>query len=91
MQLAAELQQDIHRSAFVANMWVDADQQTIDQHPASDNGWDLINNQYEIIWFECLQNPDTLMPDREDDQCEYYDSAVVLSSGDEHVFRGRRR
>ena len=48
----AELQQHIHRSAFVAKMWVDADQQTIDQHQTPANGWNLVNNQYEIIWFE---------------------------------------
>ena len=37
----AELQQHIgglHRSALVAKMWADADQQTIDQHPAPGNG-----------------------------------------------------
>ena len=42
----AELRQHIHRSAFVANMWADADQQTIDQHPATEDGWELINDQY---------------------------------------------
>ena len=65
-----ELQQHIHRSAFVAKMWADADQQTIHQHPPPENGCDLVNNQYEIIWFEGLQLPDTLVPGKEDDQCE---------------------
>ena len=64
-------------------MWADADQQTIDPHPPPENGCDLVNNQYEIIWFEDLQLPDTLVPDREDGQCEDDDSAVVLSSDDE--------
>ena len=41
----AELQQHIHRCAFVAKMWAAADQQTIDQHSAPENGWDLVNNQ----------------------------------------------
>ena len=65
----AEMRQHIHRSAFVANMWADADQQTIDQHPATEDGWELINDQYEIIWFNGLQLPDTLVPEREDVQC----------------------
>ena len=60
-----------------------ADQQTIDQHPTPENGWDLVNNQYDIIWFEGLQLLDILIPDREDAQCEDDDSAVVLSSDDE--------
>ena len=55
----------------------------IDQHPPPENGWDLITNQYEIIWFEDIQLPDTLVPDREDGQREDDDSAVVLSSDDE--------
>ena len=80
----AELQQHIHRSAFVVKMWADADQQTIDQRPPPENGWDLITNQYDIIWFEGLQLPDTLVPDREDAQCEDDDNAVVLSSDDEN-------
>ena len=54
------------------------------QHTAPENGWDLINNQYEIIWFEGLQLPDTLVPDREDFQCEDDDSPVVQSSDDEN-------
>ena len=42
----AELQQhNIHRCKFVAKMWADADQQTIDQLPAPENGWDLVSNQ----------------------------------------------
>ena len=81
----AELQQHIHRSAFVVKMWAGADQQTIDQHPAPENGWYLITNQYNIIWFEGIQLPDTLVPDRQDARCEDDDSAVVLlSSYDEH-------
>ena len=64
-------------------MWAGADQQTID-HPAPENGWDLVNNQYDVIWFEGIQLPDTLVPDREDDQCEDDDSAVILSSDDEN-------
>ena len=51
----AELRQHIHRSAFVAKMWADADQQTIDQHPTTEDGWRLINDQYEIIWCNGLQ------------------------------------
>ena len=65
-------------------MWADADQQTIDQHPATEDGWKLINDQYEIIWCNGLQLPDTLVPEKVDAQCEDYDSAVVLSSDDEH-------
>ena len=41
------------RSAFVEKIWADADQQTIDRHPAPEDGCELINDQYEIIWFEC--------------------------------------
>ena len=78
----AELRQHIHRSVFVAKMWAGADQQTIYQHPAHENGWELINDQYEIIWFEGLPLLDTLISERGDAQCE--DSAVVLSSDDEH-------
>ena len=55
-----------------------------DHNPAPENGLDLINNQYEIIWFEGLQLPDTLELDRSDAQCEDDNSAVVLSSEDEH-------
>ena len=76
----AELRQHIHRSAFVAKMWADADQQTI----AIEDGWELINDQYEIIWCNGIQLPDTLVPEREYVLCEDDDSAVVLSSDDEH-------
>ena len=41
------------RSAFVEKIWADAGQQTIDRHPAPEDGCKLINDQYEIIWFEC--------------------------------------
>ena len=78
-----ELQQHIHRSEFVSKMWADADQQTIGQHPTPENGWNLVNNQNEIIWFEGIQVADTLVPDSEDAQCEDDDSAVILSSDDE--------
>ena len=74
----AELQQHIRRSAFVEKMWPDADKQTIHKHPTPEYGWDLDNNQYKIIWFEGLELPDTLIPDREVVQCENDDSAVVL-------------
>ena len=66
-------------------MWADADQQTIGQHPAPENGWYLINNQYEMIWFESVQLPDTLVPDREDVEREDDDTDVVLSSDNERV------
>ena len=65
-----------HTSVCIRGEHVHADQQTIDQHPAPENGWDLVNNQYEIVWFEGLQLPDTLVPGKEDDQCEDDDSAV---------------
>ena len=65
-------------------MLADADQQTIDQQPATEDGWELINDQYEIIWCSGLQLPDTLVPERVDAQCEDDDSDVVLSSDDEH-------
>ena len=55
-----------------------------DQHPAPEDGWELTSDQYEIIWFEGIQLRDTLIPDREYSQCEDDDSAVVLSSDDEH-------
>ena len=80
----AELQQHRYQSAFVVKMWADADQQTIDQHPAPENGWYLISNQYKIIWFYGIQVPDTLVPDKRDAQCEDDDSGVVLSSDDEN-------
>ena len=57
-------------------MWADADQQTIDQHPETEDGWELINEQYEIIWCNGLQLPDT-----EDVQCEDDDSA---DAGDDY-------
>ena len=37
---------------FITKMWAN------DQHPAHENGCDLVNNQYEIIWFEGHQLPD---------------------------------
>ena len=37
----------------------------------------------QIIWFEGHQLPDTLVPDREDAECEVDDTDVVLSSDDE--------
>ena len=80
----AELRQPIHRFACVVNMWADADHQTIDQHPATEDVWELITDQYEIIWCNGIQLPDTLVPERVDAQCEDDDSAVVLSSDDEH-------
>ena len=56
-------------------MWDDAD-----QHSSPENRWDLINNQYQIIWFEGPQMPDTLVINRETQGEDNDDNALCSVS-----------
>ena len=58
----SELTTHVNRSAFIATMWVNADQKEVDQHPKQHDGWELEDDTYNIVWFEGQQLPDTLVP-----------------------------
>ena len=58
----SELTTHVNRSAFIATMWVNADQKEVDQYPKQHDGWELEDDTYNIVWFEGQQLPDTLVP-----------------------------
>ena len=59
----AEVTQQIKRATFVAKMWADSHEKMIQQQPSKDDGWELKENVYEILWFDGPQMPETLVPD----------------------------
>ena len=79
----AELRQHLRRASFVAKMWSMADEQIIEQHPSSTNGWELVDNRYDIIWFDGPQLPDTLMPDDSIDSSDEDDDPQMEMSSDD--------
>lgn len=61
----SEISKHISRSSFVAKMWASADKSEISQHPLSADGWELVDGQYEITWFDGPQLPESLTPDKD--------------------------
>ncbi|KAG1714590.1 hypothetical protein GQR58_001019 [Nymphon striatum] len=61
-----ELNPHIKRASFVANMWARADQNHIEQHATEENGWQLVDDHYKLVWFEGEQLPDSLIPETEE-------------------------
>ena len=80
----AEISQHIRRASFVARMWSNADKTGIQQHPTEEDGWELIDESYEISWFSGPQLPDALIPHEETSK-EESDENFQLSSSDEEV------
>ena len=84
----SEVSKHISRSSFVAKMWglwANADKSEICQHPSSADGWELVDDQYEITWFDGPQLPDSLTPDEDDalDPESSDDSDFSISSSDD--------
>lgn len=81
----AELVPKIQRSAFIARMWAQADNTDINQHPTTDDGWQLENDSYQITWFTGSQLPEKLIPEDEDDsddETSYEEDTAVSSDED---------
>lgn len=79
-----ELSQHIKRASFVARMWATATDPQIIQHPSPENGWELKDGLYEVIWFEGPELPDSLIPvegDLHEDDSD--DNFEILSSDEE--------
>ena len=66
-------------------LWANADKSEICQHPSSADGWELVDDQYEITWFDGPQLPDSLTPDEDDalDPESSDDSDFSISSSDD--------
>jgi len=64
----SELTCHINRSAFITKIWANADKKEIDQHPKKDDGWELEDNTYNIVWhwFDGGQLPGKLVPEEDD-------------------------
>jgi len=56
----AELALHVDRSAFVARLWGSAHQRYMDKMPT--NGWDNVDGEFRINWFEGEQLPPVLVP-----------------------------
>lgn len=81
----AEIVPKIQRSVFIAKMWAEADNTQINQHPTTEDGWQLENDSYQLIWFTGSQLPEKLIPDDEDNsdhETNYEDTAVSSSDED---------
>jgi len=80
----SEISQHIKRSSFVAKIWANADLSELNQHPSSNDGWELHEEQYEIIWFDGQQLPESMVPEEEDhSHQESSDDDLNVSSSDE--------
>lgn len=85
-----ELSQHIKRTSFVARMWATATDPDIIQHPPPEDGWELKDGHYEVIWFEGPELHDSLIPE-EGDLHEDSDDNFEISSSDEESCLLRRR
>ena len=56
----AELALHVDRSVFVARLWGSAHQRYMDKMPT--NGWDNVDGEFRINWFEGEQLPPVLVP-----------------------------
>ena len=79
----SELTAQVNRSAFIARMWANANENHIDQHPKQQNGWELQDNIYRILWFEGQQLPDTLVPEDDESTEPSSDNDFDLASSDD--------
>jgi len=66
-------------------MWANADKKEIDQHPKKDDGWELEDDTYNIVWFDGDQLPGTLVIEEDDavSAVGENDDDFVLTSDDE--------
>ena len=72
-----ELKPHVKRVAFVAKMWANAHNQFINQKPQSpEDGWELINDVYEIMMFLGLQVHDNMVSDSEEESVLGNDSEI---------------
>jgi hypothetical protein len=83
----AELTLHVDRNGFVARMWGSAHQRYMDKMPT--NGWDNVDGEFRINWFECEQLPAALGPvlhvdDDDDDDEDYTPLPTELQSSDEN-------
>lgn len=61
----AELAPHIDRCAFVAKLWGSAHRRYIDKTPTK--GWDVIENEYRVVWYYGEQFPSSFLPHIPDD------------------------
>ena len=82
-----EVSAHIKRASFVVKMWAAADQQHLEQHPTEEDGWEILDSEYKLIWFYGEQLPDSLIPEESELQ-EIEDEAEadmqVVSSDEEN-------
>ena len=78
-----ELSLHIKRASFVARMWATAIESEITHHPSTENGWQLKDGQYEVIWFEGPELPESLIPVEGDHHDDDSDNTFEISSSDE--------
>ena len=57
-----EVSAHIRRASFVAKMWAAADQH-LEQHPTEEDGWELLDGEYKLIWFYGEQLPQRMTPE----------------------------
>lgn len=88
----SELDPHIDRSAFVARLWGSSHQQDLDKTPTS--GWENVDGEFRIIWFNGEQMPPALLPEIEvgsetgcadqDKEAEDEDeNRIIMESSDE--------
>lgn len=66
-------------------MWANAHNSELNQHPFSDDNWELWEGMYEINWFNGPQLPESLVPEEDDDpgqECSDDDLSVASSDED---------
>jgi hypothetical protein len=80
----AELALHVDRSGFVASLWGSAHQHYIDKMPT--NGWDNVDGEFRINWFEGEQLLAALGPALhvDDDDEDYIPLPTELESSDEN-------
>ena len=64
-----------------------ADQQHLEQHPTDEDGWELLDGEYKLIWFYGEQLPDSLIPkgsELEEIEVEAEADMQVASSDEEN-------
>ena len=82
---ASEIAPHIARANFIAVMWANADSNNIKKTPEREDGWDVTDGGYGVIWFLGDQLPPSLIPaiPDEGDSDEESDDDMRIVSSDE--------
>jgi hypothetical protein len=82
-----ELKQHVHRSAFAARMWANADSPEVIQRPRPADGWEISDGVYEPTMFKGPQIPEELLADdiqvMNDDESDEVDDRQQFSYSDD--------